>query len=95
MKNISAVDVEQQILGSAIIDTHDELVAAWRAVKDLPSDHPRVRKLVRAPVSEDELFQIVAELSERRESAAGLRAERRARWVRESIARYRRVARGE
>lgn len=88
--------VVNDLIGAAIIDTHDELVAAWRAVKDLPSDDPRVAELVRPPVSEDEIAQIVGTLKSLRESGADaqFRAELRAGWVKESMKRYRRLARG-
>ena len=89
--------VLNDLIGACIIDTHDELVAAWRAVNVLPADDSRVRDLVRPPLSEDELMNTVAEINELRESGgdAEFRAALRARWVQESIERYSRIARGD
>ncbi len=82
--------VLNDLIGAAIIDTHDELLKAWRAVKDLPAGDPLARELVVPPLSEEELLSMARE----RGSDAKFRADTRARWAREAIERYGRIARG-
>ena len=79
------------LIGAKIIDTHPELVAAWRAVKDLPPDDPRVLDLVRPPLPEAELLSMARE----KWSDAEFRAGKKAEWTAEAGQRYRRIARGE
>jgi len=78
------------LIGACIIDTHEDLVAAWRAVRHLPADHPRVLELVRPPVSEQELLRLASE----RWSEPEFRARTCAQWASEATRRYRRIARG-
>jgi len=77
------------LIGAAIIDTHDDLVAAWRAIKDRPDD-PRLRELVRPPLSEEELLRLARE----RWADPQFRARTRAAWAAQARERYRRIARG-
>ncbi len=79
------------LIGATIIDTHPELVAAWRAVKDLPPDDPRALDLVRPPLPEAELLSMARE----KWSDAEFRARMKAEWAAEAGQRYRRIARGE
>jgi len=46
------------LLGSALVDTHEELRAAWRAVIDAGAPPDLVDALGRAPCSEQELFAL-------------------------------------
>jgi len=79
------------LLGTVILDSHDELVAAWKAVKDLPEDDPRHSALVAPPLSEEKLLRLAAERGDDEQ----FRAETRARWGEEARERYRSIARGE
>lgn len=79
------------LIGATIIDTHDELVAAWRVVKQLPPDDPRVAELVRPPVSDDDLLK----MAKTKWNDPAFRARTRAQWCSEARQRYRRIARGE
>ena len=76
------------LLGAAVIDTHEELIAAWRAVQHLPPDDPRMRAFVEPPLSEAELLAMARD----QWSDEAFRASTRARWAAEAGARYRRVA---
>jgi ABC-type Fe3+ transport system substrate-binding protein len=76
------------LIGAAIIDTHSELMAAWKAVQDLPADSPRRRALVEPPVSEDRLMM----LARQRWNDPAYRARVRGEWAREAQKRYHQVA---
>ena len=78
------------LLGAVIIDTHDDLAAAWRAVKDRPLDAPVVRELLRAPVSEQDLLRMAGG----RWDDANFRSQTVAGWSAAARARYRRIAAG-
>ena len=74
-------------LGATMIDTHRELVAAWRQVSGLPVDDSRLKALTTPPVSEMDLLQLAKE----NWNDAEFRARTRARWANEAKARYRRM----
>ena len=78
------------LIGAWLIDAHDQLVAAWRRMKDLPRGDPRVADLVRVPVSEEEMLRLARE----KWSDPKFRTEVLAGWVREARQRYERIARG-
>ena len=80
--------VLNDLLGATMIDTHRELVAAWRRASELPSDDSGAKALLRPPVSEAELLQLASD----RWSDAEFRARTRTRWANEAKARYRRIA---
>lgn len=83
--------IMNDLIGACIIDTHNELVAAWEVVKDLPEDDPRVARFVAPPLSEEELMTTVMD----KWADWKYRSATRARWVREAHERHRRIARGE
>ncbi|MDA0991405.1 MAG: hypothetical protein O3A51_11720, partial [Verrucomicrobia bacterium] len=76
------------LLGATLIDTHRELVTAWRAVNLLPADHPLREALTAPSLSEEALLEM----------AAGdwmdpeFRARTRAQWANEARLRYHRIA---
>jgi ABC-type Fe3+ transport system substrate-binding protein len=76
------------LIGACIIDVHDDLAAAWRVMRDLPADDPRVRALLEPPVGEEELLR----MAEERWDDAAFRADTVARWSNEAKHRYRRLA---
>jgi ABC-type Fe3+ transport system substrate-binding protein len=78
------------LFGAVVVDVHEELAAAWEAVRHLPPDHPSVRELLAPPVSEEELLRLAAEEwgDPRR------RADTVAAWSRKARRRYRRLAEG-
>jgi len=76
------------LIGATLIDTHQDLVAAWRAVKDRPPGSRLIAELTRPPVSEDDLLRMARE----NWSDAEFRARTRARWTAEARERYRRIA---
>jgi spermidine/putrescine-binding protein len=78
------------LLGAVMIDTHAELVAAWRAVKDLAPGDPRQRAFVAPPLSEDALLALARD----RWNDAEFRARARTQWANDAKARYRRIAGG-
>ena len=75
------------LLGATMIDTHRELVAAWRRVCDLPPADRRVKLLMAPPVAETELLQLAGTSW----NDAEFRARTRARWANEAKARYRQI----
>ena len=79
------------MIGATIIDTHKELVEAWRAVKDLPEDDGRVAELLRPVLSEEEMLR----MAEENWSDPEFRARVKARWATEAKERYGRIARGK
>jgi len=79
------------LIGATLIDTHRDLVAAWRAVKDRPPGSRRIAELTAPPLSEEELLRLARE----RWDDAAFRARTRARWTAEARERYRRIAKGE
>jgi ABC-type Fe3+ transport system substrate-binding protein len=75
------------LLGACIIDVQEDLAAAWKGLRRLPADDPRVRELFAAPISEDELMTLAG-------SAWGdpaYRAKTIARWSAGARERYRRL----
>lgn len=76
------------LIGATIIDTHEELSAAWARVRDLGPDHPARADLVRPPLTEEELLELARERWEDPEARARIRA----RWATEARARYNRIA---
>jgi ABC-type Fe3+ transport system substrate-binding protein len=94
-----ALDVEKKnlrrrvvsdLFGALVIDSHDELAAAWGAVRNLPQNDPRVRELLQPPVSEGELL----ELAKAKWQDPKFRADTIAKWSEEARLRYRHVAEG-
>jgi spermidine/putrescine-binding protein len=79
------------LLGAVLIDTHEELAAAWDAVRRLPPDHPRRRALTAAPIGEAELLALAEEVWDDPEQ----RARRLSRWANDARDRYREIAQGE
>jgi spermidine/putrescine-binding protein len=79
------------LIGAAIIDTHEELVSAWREVKDLPADHPLMAQFARAPLSEQDLL----EMAGKKWNDPAFRGATRAQWARDAMERCRRIARRE
>lgn len=77
------------LLGAMLIDTHGELAAAWKTVKDLPADDPRVRNITTPPMTEQELMS----LAKGKWKDAEFRAKTCAQWANEAKDRYRRIAR--
>ncbi len=75
------------LIGATMIDTHRELVAAWRRVSALPSDHEQVKALTAPPMAEAALLQ----LAKTNWNDAEFRARTRAAWANEAKARYRRI----
>ena len=82
-------NILNDLLGAAIIDTHRELTQAWRSVKDLPPDRPRVAQLTRPPLAEPELMRLAAE----QWGDAEFRARTRSGWAQEAKQRYQQVMR--
>ncbi len=78
------------LFGALVIDTQEELTAAWNAVRNLPADDARVRELLQVPVSEDE----ITELARTRWKDPKFRADTIAGWSAEARSRYRRIAEG-
>lgn len=78
------------LFGALVIDSHDELAAAWGAVRNLPPNDPRVRELLESPVSEREIL----ELAKTNWQDPKFRADAIAKWSREARLRYRHVAEG-
>ncbi len=78
------------LFGACVIDTQDELAAAWKKLRVAPEDDPRRRELLRPPVSEQELFDMAGT----RWGDPYFRAETIARWSAEARAVYRRLAEG-
>ena len=76
------------LIGACIIDVHDDLADAWRALNHLPPDDPRLRALLEPPVGEEELLR----MAEERWKDAAFRADTVARWSDEAKNRYRRLA---
>jgi ABC-type Fe3+ transport system substrate-binding protein len=80
--------IVSDLFGAAIIDTHDELAAAWDALRLLPDDDPRVRELLEPPVSEDELM----ELARTKWTDTDFRAATIAKWSHDAGLKYERLA---
>jgi len=78
------------LIGACIIDVHDDLADAWRALNHLPPDHPRLRALLEPPVGEEELLR----MAEHGWQDAAFRADTVAGWAAEAGKRYRRLAEG-
>ena len=76
------------LIGAAVIDTHQELIAAWDHVRHLPENAPGVVELTRPPLSEDELLEMAAGPW----SDPEFRARTRGRWASEAKHRYRQIA---
>ena len=75
------------LLGAWIIDVHGELTAAWKRLRELPADDPRVQELFAPPISEEEFMKLAgAPWSE-----PAIRAETIARWSQQARDRYRRL----
>jgi len=74
-------------LGAMVIDTHDELKAAWKAVIEAGAPEELVKELARAPLSEAELLH----LAESTWSDQRVRNETIARWVQFALDKYARV----
>jgi len=79
--------IMSDLFGALIIDSHDELAAAWGALRHLPDDHPHVRELLAPPVSEGELM----ELATMKWRDPAFRADTIARWSAEARAKYKRL----
>ncbi len=79
------------LFGAWIIDTHSELARAWRRLRHLPDDHPDRRRLLRPPISEQEML----ELAEHKWDNPYFRAETVSQWAAEARNLYRRLAGGE
>jgi len=78
------------LLGAVIIDAHDDLASAWRALNRRPLDDPLLRELLEPPVSEQELLRLARD----RWDHAEFRARTITQWAMEARARYRRLAGG-
>jgi len=76
------------LVGAVLIDTHRELVSAWRVVKHLPADAAARRAFVCPPLSEEE----AAVLAATRWDDPAFRARTRARWANQARMRYQRIA---
>ena len=79
--------VLNDLLGATMIDTHRELVAAWRRVSVLPPDNSRVAAFTAPPVSEAKLLTLARD----QWSNAEFRARTRAHWANEAKSRYRKI----
>jgi len=82
--------IVSDLFGAMVIDSHDELAAAWGAVRNLPQNDPRVRELLKAPVSESELL----DLARAKWQDPKFRADTIAKWSEDGRLRYRRIAEG-
>jgi len=80
--------IMSDLFGALIIDNHDELAAAWNAVRNLPDNDPRMRELLAPPVAEAELMQLA--VTKWREPR--FRADTIARWSADARAKYKRLA---
>lgn len=76
------------LIGAAMIDTHPDLVNAWKNVMNPATENRHVAALVRPPISEEELLQLARD----KWPDAEFRARTRARWANEAKARYREIA---
>jgi ABC-type Fe3+ transport system substrate-binding protein len=83
--------VLNDLIGAMVIDTHQELVEAWRAVRDLPDGDPRVAELVKPPMTEEQMLA----LARGKYSDPEVRARMKTEWATEAKRRYGRIARGE
>jgi ABC-type Fe3+ transport system substrate-binding protein len=81
----------QDLFGAWIIDTHDDLQAAWRAVRNCPSpDRERLeQELCAPPCSEQEIFDVKDRLGNPPD--ARLRAKLLSGWLNDARERYRQV----
>ena len=71
-----------------MIDTHEELVSAWRVVKNLSADNVRSLTLMHPPLSETSLLQMAREDWKNPE----FRARTRAEWAEDARKRYIKIA---
>jgi len=74
-------------LGAMVIDTHDELKEAWKAVIDAGSPEALLKELTEAPITEAELLS----LADSTWSDQRVRNETIARWVKFALNKYARV----
>ncbi len=80
--------IVNDLLGAAVIDTHAELAAAWRAVLHLPAADPRRRSFEAPPISEAEIMALAAGAW----NDAEARNRGRSRWANEARRRYQELA---
>ena len=76
------------LIGATMIDTHEELVSAWRVVKNLSADNVRSLTLMHPPLSETSLLQMAREDWKNPE----FRARTRAEWAEDARKRYIKIA---
>ncbi len=77
------------LFSARIIDVHGELARAWKRLRHLPPDDPRVQELLAPPVSEQELLELAATAWSEPEA----RGDAIARWSQHAQRLYRRLAR--
>ncbi len=76
------------LIGSALIDNHNELAAAWDRVRNRSGDDPLVRELTSPPISEEEGLGLASEEWNRPEQRSKIRSQ----WAAEARKRYQRIA---
>lgn len=76
------------LIGSFIIDPHDELATAWKAVMNLPETDPAFQMFTRPPLSESELMN----LADTRWNEPEFRTKTLGQWAGMSKSLYRKVA---
>jgi len=80
----------QDLIGAFVIDSHDELVAAWDKVRRVPDSDPLRRHLLEPPIGEQEALDLAQKWND-----AEFRATAKGRWTIEARNRYRRIAGGK
>lgn len=79
------------MIGVWLIDTHTELVEAWRSVKGLSVFDPRFQEFVKPPLNEQEMLDMVAT----KWQDSNFRAQTCTRWAQEARLKYLRIVSGK
>ncbi|MBI1841051.1 MAG: ABC transporter substrate-binding protein [Verrucomicrobia bacterium] len=83
-------DILPVLLGALLVDTHEELQSAWRAVIQRGASEAELARLGRAPVSEDEVMRLAAGPWK----TNAFRLQKRIEWQTWAGEKYRQIVRG-